>query len=254
MNVLIVDDEQLICDGVRAFLLAIEGLALHIESANSLQEANACLDNFVPDVVITDIEMPDANGLELIRIVNERYPGCHVLVLSGHDDFQYVRTAFMLHVDDYILKPMNIEKFQNIIRKMYYDLSVQNALDKSRQLFSKYYPEMETGNVSARLAEMLVYVERNISNGISLTDLENHFRCSEAFICNLFRRELGISFLEFVNRVRMQLAFKMLITDLNKSIHDISLGLGYTGERQFYRIFKEVTGITPNQLRKELKN
>lgn len=137
---------------------------------------------------------------------------------------------------------------------MYFDLSAQNASDKSYQLFSKYYPEIELSHVSTRLSEMLEYVEKNISNGISLTDLENDFHCSETFICNLFRRELGISFLEFVNRVRMQLAFKMLISDLSTSVHDISLSLGYTSERQFYRIFKEITGITPNQLRKELKN
>lgn len=112
MNILIVDDEPLICDGVCAFLLALKDLHLNLKTANSMQEGNELLDEFIPDVVITDIEMPDANGLEFIKIVNERCPKCRVLVLSGHDDFQYVRTAFMLHVDDYILKPMDIEKFQ----------------------------------------------------------------------------------------------------------------------------------------------
>lgn len=61
----------------------------------------------VPDILITDIEMPGMNGLELIEQVKKKYPSVHIVILSGYNNFEYARAAIQYGVKEYILKPVS---------------------------------------------------------------------------------------------------------------------------------------------------
>ncbi|MNZ72294.1 HTH-type transcriptional regulator YesS [compost metagenome] len=63
------------------------------------------------DIVVTDIAMPEMNGLELMREIGQRWPHIKCLLLTGHSDFQYAKQAVQLQAFDYILKPVNDEEF-----------------------------------------------------------------------------------------------------------------------------------------------
>jgi two-component system, response regulator YesN len=62
-----------------------------------------------PDVLITDIKMPFMDGLELSRIVHERMPATKIVILSGHDEFEYAQKAIKLGVTEYLLKPVTVQ-------------------------------------------------------------------------------------------------------------------------------------------------
>lgn len=250
MRILIVDDEKVICDGMRAILKSIEHIVLEVECVNSVNQAKETIQDFPPDLVISDIEMPGVNGLEFVKYIKEQFPESRVLILSGHDSFGYVRTAFKLQVDDYLLKPIDIEKFQEMVLGIYMNAQYKMHYDEVERIFQKAFPQEDLGEVSPKLAELMHYIQEKYSEGVSLKKLTEVFRCSETYICNLFRQETGKTFLEFLNRVRLRYAYHMLISNPHKSIARISLDLGYSSERQFFRVFKGMTGITPNQLRK----
>lgn len=80
-----------------------------------------------PDVLITDIKMPFMDGLQLSKIVRERMPGVKIIILSGHDEFEYAQKAINLGVTDYLLKPVTVQKMQSVLQK----LSIQ--LDRERE-------------------------------------------------------------------------------------------------------------------------
>ncbi|MFT3890921.1 MAG: response regulator [Anaerolineales bacterium] len=80
-----------------------------------------------PDVLITDIKMPFMDGLQLSKIVRERMPWIKIIILSGHDEFEYAQKAISLGVTDYLLKPVTVQKLQTALQK----LTVQ--LDKERK-------------------------------------------------------------------------------------------------------------------------
>lgn len=80
-----------------------------------------------PDVLVTDIKMPFMDGLQLSKIVRERMPWVKIIILSGHDEFEYAQQAINLGVTDYLLKPVTVQKLQNVLQK----LSVQ--LDQERK-------------------------------------------------------------------------------------------------------------------------
>jgi len=80
-----------------------------------------------PDVLITDIKMPFMDGLQLSKIVRERMPWVKIIILSGHDEFEFAQKAISLGVTDYLLKPVTVQKLQTILQK----LTVQ--LDQERK-------------------------------------------------------------------------------------------------------------------------
>lgn len=109
-KVLLVDDEQLILDGMR---LVINWEELGLEVAGEALNGTAALDfieNNTVDIVITDIRMPVMNGLALLKSVKEKHGGIKAIILSGYDDFEYVKEAAKYGIENYLLKPVNDEE------------------------------------------------------------------------------------------------------------------------------------------------
>lgn len=102
----IVEDELMIRQGIRHFVdWEAHGFEIVAEAKNG-REALEMLDRFEPNIVITDIVMPIMNGIELIKEIRRGYPQTQVVVLSGYNDLEYVKSSFRLGACDYILKPM----------------------------------------------------------------------------------------------------------------------------------------------------
>jgi two-component system response regulator YesN len=71
-----------------------------------------------PDVLITDIKMPFMDGLQLCRIIRERMPWVKVIILSGHDEFEYAQEAIHLGVTEYLLKPVTVQDLNHVLHKI----------------------------------------------------------------------------------------------------------------------------------------
>jgi two-component system, response regulator YesN len=71
-----------------------------------------------PDVLITDIKMPFMDGLQLSKIVRERMPWVKIIILSGHDEFEYAQEAIQLGVTEYLLKPVTVQNLHNTLQKI----------------------------------------------------------------------------------------------------------------------------------------
>lgn len=67
------------------------------------------------DIVVTDVEMPLMNGLDLLEEIRKISPRTRFLILSGYDEFEYARKALKLDVEEYILKPINEEQLRQAL-------------------------------------------------------------------------------------------------------------------------------------------
>lgn len=104
LKVLIVDDELLVRAGIKSLLEWENNGYTVIGEASDGLEALDIMEKFCPDIVLMDIAMPNMGGIETLQIAKQRYPYMHFIILSCHNDFEYVRKAMKLGADDYILK------------------------------------------------------------------------------------------------------------------------------------------------------
>ncbi|WP_409344349.1 response regulator [Paenibacillus sp. MBLB4367] len=104
LKVMLVDDEILVRLGIKSLIDWDKHGFDYVGDAPDGKQALEAMERSAPDILLTDIVMPNMNGLELIEAVRKRYPYTRIIVLSSHNEYEYVRTAMKRGVDDYILK------------------------------------------------------------------------------------------------------------------------------------------------------
>lgn len=116
LKLLFVEDEQDLLDIISGALVKLKANFL---TANNGEEALVKLEeNSDIDAVITDINMPYMNGLEMIKIMKDRGLDIPIIVMSAHTETEYLEKAKELGVDEYILKPFDFIKFIDLITSM----------------------------------------------------------------------------------------------------------------------------------------
>lgn len=107
IRVMIVEDEEFILQGI---LCIIDWNSLGMEVVQTAHNGKEAFEKFMEnpvDIIVSDVEMPLMNGLELIREIRKYDKRVRCLILSGYDEFEYARSALKLDVDEYILKPID---------------------------------------------------------------------------------------------------------------------------------------------------
>ena len=115
LRVLLVDDEIMIREGFKQLFDWQAHDCEVVGEAGDGMEALTQIDTLHPDIVIMDINIPIMNGLKVIQFSRIKHPGTAFVIVSGYDDFSYCREALRLQITDYILKPVNYEKFGTCI-------------------------------------------------------------------------------------------------------------------------------------------
>lgn len=116
-KVMIVEDEEWILQGIQSIVHWEElGLSL-IHMAHDGLEALELWKKEPVDIIITDIEMPEMSGLELLKEIRVMDEHVRFIILTGFDEFEYAREAIRLEVEDYILKPINEEELENKLKE-----------------------------------------------------------------------------------------------------------------------------------------
>lgn len=131
LTVMVVDDDPLLCTAMRRKIEMIDREnQLGIQEtliAHSAQEAWGILQEKSVDILISDIRMPYQTGLKLADKVNEAFPEIQVVILSGHDDYEYMRSALRSGVVDYLLKPVKLMQIQEVLLKCQENLRRRKA-------------------------------------------------------------------------------------------------------------------------------
>ena len=116
-KVLIVEDEALLRQNIVQKVQEFSSSFEVVGSAGDGAEALELMEKSRPDIVISDIVMPVMNGIEFIRVVREKYPWVQVAVLSGYDDFNYLKAIMEMGVRDYLLKPLSTGELYEVLLK-----------------------------------------------------------------------------------------------------------------------------------------
>lgn len=118
IRVLVVDDHAILRDGIRSLLESQDDIAV-VGEAGDGAEAIKLVDTLLPDIVLMDISMPKTNGLEATRIIKDRHPKIKVLILTQHDNREYIAPALGAGASGYVLKRSGRREMLNAIRQVY---------------------------------------------------------------------------------------------------------------------------------------
>lgn len=132
LNVMLVDDEKTVLKGLSHILAKHCPEYEVVKMAQSAAEALHFLQDHRVDVVISDVKMPEMDGIELTQNVRTLYPQTSVVILSGHADFEYVRQTMKNGACDYLLKPCHYQNVLDILRKIE-DRNRQSGADSERK-------------------------------------------------------------------------------------------------------------------------
>ena len=236
MNCLIVDDEPRICYGLQD-LIDWEALGVEVRDvAFSAREAIAMHREKKYSLIITDIKMPIMDGLSMIAQIREFDADVFVIIVSGHEEFQYARTALKYGVSDYILKPVDEELLYEQVRQIADKLG---ALPRS---------QAGTKAASVDFAAIRQYVDEHFCESISLQEVAQKFYVNQAYLGRTFRTNTGKKFNDYVNDLRIDRAVSLL-RERTVRVQDICIMVGYKDITYFYRKFKERTGKLPSDYR-----
>ena len=140
-TLLLVDDEEEVLQVIMKKINWEELGFTIIGSADNGVKALEMVEKFQPDVVMTDINMPYMNGLELIQHIKEDYPATKILIFTGFDEFDYAKEAIRLEVGDYILKPISAAELTTTFQQVKEKLNQERDENRNVESLQAYYQE-----------------------------------------------------------------------------------------------------------------
>jgi two-component system, response regulator YesN len=350
IKVLIVDDEYFAREGMKKTIPWQNYGCIVCGEAQDGLEGIELAKELEPDMIVTDISMPEMNGIEMAKAIRTILPKCKFIIITGYDEFQYAKAAVKLNAVDYILKPIDEEEFlaaikkaaedfreangnisiskQDVIRisqilkeekellltiraydkvrlekqlkNIYFnildkenrshDIIKQVSIDivlKSLNILAEYNISVEDAKVESldvyeRASEvstlgeaynwvykMLInilnavkesaiganetgvdkaieFIKNHFDEDISLSDLAKKVYLSESYLSRKIKKVKGISFVEYITKLRMEKAVELL-KEPNVKITDIASSLGYPDYRYFSQSFKKYFGYSPSE-------
>lgn len=140
-RLLVVDDEAIIADGLAEIMQGVPDMELDVYKAYSGIDALKLFDHTRFDIVLTDIRMPDMDGLQLLEEIRALWPRCRVIFLTGYNEFSYVYTAIQHECVNYLLKTEGYDKVIQTVAQAVADIEAEwhaeSLLDQAREQSEK---------------------------------------------------------------------------------------------------------------------
>ena len=235
LRLVVVDDEYYAIEGMKQMLDWSKYDISIVGTATDGTQGIEIIRKLGADIVIADIRMHELDGLEMIGILRKEGFKGKIIIISGYQSFEYAQTAIDYKVDKYLTKPLDAEEFENVIK---------NLVAELKEDIGEHMPV-----IPDLLRNVLEEVNLRYAENIQLSGLAEKFFCSTANLSKLFKRYIGMNYIEYVRKLRIKKA-KELLKRTNKTIEEISNEVGWESSKRFRDVFKEFEGISPNEYRK----
>ncbi len=336
MHLLIVDDNPVMLQTFRSMAQAFTPAFSKISTARSSMEAWASIRSKEPDMVITEIHMPDMNGLRLCQAVHEQYPHIPIAVISESGKFEDARQCMNSGVKHYLVKPVTDEDMHEVLRRLvkhaaqgYLSFNrclewmdsiercvwtlqleeleeqlkkgrafcrsagltlsqvkellgdcasllqkrfqarsfpaeftrgehpvstISEALDCFEKQIRQIADELliaRNGNYKDPMEEAKTYIERRLSQDITLDHVAAMVGLTSTYFSSLFKQKTNESFVQYRTNRRMKKAKELLCLP-HFRIADVAAEVGYDDYQHFTKTFKKIVGFTPSEFRGQL--
>ena len=236
---------------LRVFLKTVLSVKYDILEAENGREALEIAKNSIPDMILTDVMMPEMSGLELAKAIKEDINISHIplVLLTAKTDMENKLEALQYGVDDYITKPFS---------SAYLEARIENLLKLRKQLQELYRSSLTSGVISPSkpnvvsqddifIQRIMKFIEDNIDNSeLTIEDIAMHIGFSRSAFFKKLKSLTGLAPVEFLKEVRIQRAAQ-LIESGEYNFSEITYMVGINDPRYFSRCFKQKFGMSPRE-------
>ena len=249
-RVVLVDDENIIVEGLRRVVKWADYGCEVVGTANDAVSGAAAIRSLKPDILFTDIKMPNEDGLTMLAGLRSEFPDLQVTVLTGYRDFSYAQQAIKLGVSRFLLKPSKMDEIKEALAAM-----TRYLQEHPPALREEEAPAPEEESVqhagSFLVNQAVAYMEQNYQKKLTLQDVADCCYVSQWHLSKLLNGHAGKSFYDILNTIRIREA-KKLLADPSLKIGDIGEMVGYADTGHFARTFKKLEGVSANEYRNTL--
>ncbi|MCM1252432.1 MAG: response regulator transcription factor [Clostridium sp.] len=190
IRVMVVDDHVLMRQGIKKLLESDSRIEIIAEAGSGIE----CLEkikNYFPDVILLDINIPEINGMEVLKRVREYENNIKIIILTGYDEIDYLVNAIDLNVDGYLLKSVDVSELKKAIynvmdNRKYIQPDLIPALNY--RLANRDLKKDKVESLTKREKEILIQVVNGMSNKEVAMNLDITERTVKNHISNIFKK------------------------------------------------------------------
>jgi len=247
-------------DELRSFLRTIFASSFRIAEAKNGSEGIEKAVSLIPDIIISDIMMPDKDGIELTRELRENLTTSHIpiILLTAKSTLESKLEGLEYGANDYITKPFSSSylkaRVENLLmqHQKLQQLYRSNLMSTSqeRQQQSSSNPEMSP-NDRKFIDKLVELMETNMDNGeLIVDDLVSELAVSRSVFFKKLKALTGLAPIEFIKEMRVKRAAELIETG-EYTISQISYMVGINDPRYFSKCFKQKYGMTPTEYKEQ---
>jgi YesN/AraC family two-component response regulator len=197
------------------------------------------------DLIISDIKMPEMNGIELARRLHELKRPELIIFISGYKDFDYAQKAIEYGVSYYCLKPVTYREIKDKLA------AIRTTLDARAGRPGPLPSDACLRDV--QMNKIKAYIRVNCRDA-SLASVASYMQMNQSYLSRLFREQAGENLSVYLTRIRMQQALALLQRDDYRTINEICAQVGYTNAVSFSKTFRKCFGVSPAAYRRDFNH
>lgn len=242
-SLIIVEDEKMERD---ALVRIVPWKELGFSVVKAFRDGAECiayLEEFVPDVILTDIRMAPKGGLDISRYAAEKRLHTQIILMSAYKEFEYARQAIECGVVHYLVKPVSLPKIREVFQQ------VRQVLDD--QLSADEREAAKMPKVKRSTDRVMSYIREHYAEDLTLRTISEQLYLNPGYISRMLKEQTGKNFTDIIAGIRIERAV-WLLENTNMYVYEIAEEVGYQNLKYFYQIFKKNTGKAPNEYREEV--
>ena len=229
-KVVAADDEAYIREALKKLINWEEMNCVLIDVVDDGQELINKIEEEEPDIVITDIQMPEVNGMDVCKYLYETYPETQVIILTAYSDFSYAKTAIKYSICDYVLKVSIMDELPDAIEK-----AIGNLNQLKREIEKNEKDLLEQLSLIQQIDH---YIEQNYKKKLSLDDIAEDLHINSSYLSRVYKLKKGKNLFDTILNLRIEAAKDYLI-NTDKRTYEISELVGVEDASYFSKMFKK---------------
>ena len=247
-TLLIVDDEPNILMGMKALIDWESYGVTRIETATNCADGLVRAVDTRPQLALIDVCVGKEFGQDLVRRIKEAGVDCACVMMSGHREFGYACEALRCGAWDYLLKPIRADKLTSVVELIIREKLHGTVKKVSRDEETDPILQRKISELPTLISKLLAMVRAEYRQNITLKSIADRLRMNSTYLGQLFIKETGLKFSEYVMLYRLNTARDMILyTDEKISV--IAEEVGYSNLNYFYTHFRNYFNMTPSEMR-----